>query len=86
MYGVLDLPASSIRASIRWYSFRCFFSSFGFFGGNHEGRVRERYFCFSADGWNGSIRGSLLRIGGNEGFFDLTSGSENEDDLARPGC
>jgi hypothetical protein len=48
--------------------------------------VRERYFCFSADGWNGSIRGSLLRMGGNVGFFDFDSGSLSEFDLARPGC
>lgn len=45
-----DAPASSIRASIFWYSLRCFFSSLGFLGGSHEGRVRERYFCFSTEG------------------------------------
>jgi hypothetical protein len=82
----LDVPASSIRANIFWYSFRCFFSSLGFLGGSHEGRVRERYFCFSSDGWNGSMSGSLLRTGGSAALFDFGSGCFRDDDLVSPGC
>jgi hypothetical protein len=81
-----DAPASSMRASIFWYSLRCFFSSFGFFGGSHEGRVRERYFCFSTDGWKGSMRGSLLRTGGREDFLVLGSGWFRDGERVRPGC
>lgn len=84
--GDYDLPASSIRANIRWYSLRCFFSSFGFFGGSQEGRVLERYFCFSADGWKGSIKGSLLRTGGSAGFLDLGSRWFRDWDRMSPGC
>jgi len=71
---------------MRWYSLRCFFSSLGFLGGSHEGRVRERYFCFSTEGWKGSIRGSLLRTGGSAGFLLFGSGWLIDAERVRPGC
>lgn len=78
--------ASSMRANIFWYSLRCFFSSFGSLGGSQDGRVLERYFCFSTEGWNGSIRGSLFRTGGSGAFLDFGSGWFSDADLASPGC
>lgn len=71
---------------MRWYSLRCFFSSLGSFGGSQDGRVRDRYFCFSTDGWKGSISGSLFRTGGSVGFLVFGTVWLIDADLASPGC
>lgn len=75
-----------MRASIFWYSLRCFFSSLGSLGGSHEGRVRERYLVFSSEGWKGSIRGSLLRIGGSGTALGFDSTLVREAERESPGC
>ena len=57
------LPASTEKLIIRWYSFRCLFSSFWHFGGNQLGRVRDKTFSFSLLIGSGSIITLLFRTG-----------------------
>ncbi|KAK5635514.1 hypothetical protein RRF57_011226 [Xylaria bambusicola] len=63
-----------LLAIIFWYSFKCFFSSAGSLGGNHDGLVRERTASFSFDIGSGSIMILLLRRGGSSARADLTRG------------
>lgn len=56
---------SMLNSIMRWYSFKCFFSSFWLFGGSQLGRVLLNTFSFSLLIGNGSIMMLVNLSGGN---------------------
>ncbi len=59
------LPACKLSSMIRWYCFKCRFSSFRSFGGSQLGLVLLNTFSFSLLIGSGSIMMSLVRSGGS---------------------
>ena len=65
VWAAFFFSASRLSSIIRWYSFRCRFSSLLLFGGSQLGRVRLNTFSFSLLIGRGSIMMLLVRNGGS---------------------
>lgn len=65
MREIVTVPASKLNSIMRWYSFKCFFSSFWLFGGNQLGLVLLKTFSFSLLIGSGSIITLLILSGGS---------------------